>query len=102
VIAPSTLASLLALLGQHGVQLWMPELGGPVDAADPAHQTRGDLNSPAIAITLAETRRLLNALTLNRPADPVRLWGMLGVLGASVLEAALLRQSSARGTPSSG
>jgi site-specific DNA recombinase len=36
--AGGQLASLLPLLGRHGVQLWLPELGGPVDAADPAHQ----------------------------------------------------------------
>jgi SRSO17 transposase len=39
-----------------------------VPSPEPA--TEPDLDSPAIAITVAETRRLLNALTLNQPADP--------------------------------
>ena len=36
----------------------------------PQPATEPDLHSPTIAITVAETRRLLNALTLHRPTDP--------------------------------
>ncbi len=31
------LTHLLPLLQRHGVQLWLPEAGGPVDATNPAH-----------------------------------------------------------------
>ncbi|MEV0082888.1 recombinase family protein [Saccharopolyspora sp. NPDC050642] len=30
--------TVLAALAEHGVQLWLPEAGGPVDLGDPAHQ----------------------------------------------------------------
>ena len=36
--AGDQLAQLLPLLGRHGVQLWLPEVDGPIDPADPAHQ----------------------------------------------------------------
>ncbi|MEV6600077.1 recombinase family protein [Actinoplanes sp. NPDC051346] len=29
---------LLPLFDEHGIQVWLPEAGGPVDAADPVHQ----------------------------------------------------------------
>jgi hypothetical protein len=32
------LSDLVSVLAEQGVQLWLPELGGPVDLADPAHQ----------------------------------------------------------------
>ncbi|WP_406045909.1 recombinase family protein [Micromonospora sp. NBC_00898] len=32
------LLQMAPLLRQHGVQLWLPELGGPVDAENPTHQ----------------------------------------------------------------
>jgi site-specific DNA recombinase len=32
------LTGLMSLLRRHGVGLWLPELGGPVDFADPAHR----------------------------------------------------------------
>jgi len=34
----SQLALLVPLLARHGVQLWLPELDGPVDPANPTHQ----------------------------------------------------------------
>ena len=30
--------SVMALLAEHGVGLWLPEAGGPVDLGNPAHQ----------------------------------------------------------------
>lgn len=30
--------SVLAVLAEHGVAVWLPEAGGPVDLADPTHQ----------------------------------------------------------------
>ncbi|OJF13107.1 hypothetical protein BG844_17000 [Couchioplanes caeruleus subsp. caeruleus] len=29
---------LLPLLDEHGIQVWLPEAGGPIDPADPVHQ----------------------------------------------------------------
>jgi hypothetical protein len=29
---------LLPLLHRHGIQLWLPEVGGPIDADDPTHR----------------------------------------------------------------
>jgi site-specific DNA recombinase len=29
---------LLPFFDQHGIQLWLPEMGGPVDSGDPVHQ----------------------------------------------------------------
>jgi site-specific DNA recombinase len=36
--AGGQLAQLLPLLDRHGMQLWLPKLGGPIDRSDPAHQ----------------------------------------------------------------
>lgn len=36
--AGGQLADLLPVLRRHGVRLWLPEVGGPIDEANPAHQ----------------------------------------------------------------
>jgi site-specific DNA recombinase len=36
--AGGQLAQLLPLLDRHSVQLWLPEIGGPIDRSDPAQQ----------------------------------------------------------------
>ncbi|MEH1129132.1 hypothetical protein [Micromonospora sp. CPCC 206061] len=36
--AGDQLVQLLLLLGRYGVQVWLPEAGGPINMDDPAHQ----------------------------------------------------------------